>query len=101
MVEFNILEFYRGRHTYVGIDTLALSSVETADVLRELAPGFAGDHVDAGLMGEGGLVDALGGQRVVSIRNGHDAGHAGNTFAAQSVRVACSVPALVMTPDNG
>ncbi|HEU4518940.1 MAG TPA: zinc-binding alcohol dehydrogenase family protein, partial [Microvirga sp.] len=31
----------RGRHTYVGIDTLALTSVETADVLRELAPGFA------------------------------------------------------------
>ncbi|WP_406853621.1 zinc-binding alcohol dehydrogenase family protein [Alsobacter sp. KACC 23698] len=41
IVEFNIFEFYRGRHTYVGIDTLALSSVETADVLRELAPGFA------------------------------------------------------------
>ncbi len=34
LVEFNIFEFYRGRHTYAGIDTLALSSVETADVLR-------------------------------------------------------------------
>jgi NADPH:quinone reductase len=41
IVEFDIFAFYRGRHTYVGIDTLALSSVETADVLRELAPGFA------------------------------------------------------------
>src|SRR3954447_10400129 len=26
VVDFNILEFYRGRHTYVGIDTLAFSS---------------------------------------------------------------------------
>ncbi|MBV9077752.1 MAG: zinc-binding alcohol dehydrogenase family protein [Methylobacteriaceae bacterium] len=40
-VPFDIFAFYRGRHTYVGIDTLALSSVETADVLRELQPGFA------------------------------------------------------------
>src|SRR5690348_5962292 len=38
VVPFNILEFYRGRHTYVGIDTLALSSSETGDVLRELVP---------------------------------------------------------------
>jgi NADPH:quinone reductase-like Zn-dependent oxidoreductase len=41
IVSFNIFEFYRGRHTYVGIDTLALTSPQTADVLRELAPGFA------------------------------------------------------------
>jgi NADPH:quinone reductase-like Zn-dependent oxidoreductase len=40
-VAFNIFEFYRGRHTYVGIDTLALSSTETAAVLRGLLPGFA------------------------------------------------------------
>ena len=40
VVEFNIFEFYRGQHTYVGIDTLALSSVETGDVLRQLLPGF-------------------------------------------------------------
>ncbi len=39
-VPFNILEFYRGRHTYVGIDTLALSSVASADILREALPGF-------------------------------------------------------------
>ena len=45
VVQFNILEFYRGQHTYVGIDTLALSSVATGDVLRELAPGFAGGHL--------------------------------------------------------
>jgi NADPH:quinone reductase len=41
VVQFNILEFYRGRHTYVGIDTLAFSSVESADVLRSVLPGFA------------------------------------------------------------
>ena len=40
IVSFDIFAFYRGRHTYVGIDTLALSSVETGDVLRELLPGF-------------------------------------------------------------
>jgi NADPH:quinone reductase-like Zn-dependent oxidoreductase len=40
-VPFNIFEFYRGRHTYVGIDTLALSSIESARHLRALLPGFA------------------------------------------------------------
>jgi NADPH:quinone reductase-like Zn-dependent oxidoreductase len=39
-VAFDIFAFYRGRHTYVGIDTLALSSVETGAVLRVLLPGF-------------------------------------------------------------
>jgi NADPH:quinone reductase-like Zn-dependent oxidoreductase len=39
-VAFDIFAFYRGRHTYVGIDTLALSTVETADILRSLLPGF-------------------------------------------------------------
>jgi NADPH:quinone reductase-like Zn-dependent oxidoreductase len=45
-VPFNILEFYRGQHTYVGIDTLGLSSVATGAVLRELGPGFAGGHLN-------------------------------------------------------
>src|ERR1700760_3591525 len=45
VVPFNILEFYRGQHTYVGIDTLGLSSVATGDVLRELGPGFASGHL--------------------------------------------------------
>jgi NADPH:quinone reductase-like Zn-dependent oxidoreductase len=40
-VPFDILAFYRGRHTYVGIDTLALSSIATAGVLRQLVDGFA------------------------------------------------------------
>jgi NADPH:quinone reductase len=41
IVPFNILEFYRGQHTYVGIDTLGLSSIATGAVLRELGGGFA------------------------------------------------------------
>jgi NADPH2:quinone reductase len=42
IVKFNILEFYRGRHTYVGVDTLAFSSVESAEILRSVLPGFTG-----------------------------------------------------------
>jgi len=45
VVQFNILEFYRGQHTYVGVDTLGLSSVATGAVLRELGPGFASGHL--------------------------------------------------------
>ena len=45
VVPFNILEFYRGQHTYVGIDTLGLSSVATGAVLRELVSGFASGHL--------------------------------------------------------
>jgi NADPH:quinone reductase-like Zn-dependent oxidoreductase len=45
VVPFNILEFYRGQHTYVGIDTLGLSSVATGTVLRELGSGFATGHL--------------------------------------------------------
>jgi NADPH2:quinone reductase len=45
IVQFNILEFYRGQHTYVGIDTLGLSSTATGAVLRGLGLGFAGGHL--------------------------------------------------------
>jgi NADPH:quinone reductase-like Zn-dependent oxidoreductase len=45
IVQFNILEFYRGQHTYVGIDTLGLSSAAAAAVLRDLVPGFAGGQL--------------------------------------------------------
>ena len=45
IVQFNILEFYRGQHTYVGIDTLGLSSIATGAVLRDLGTGFAGGHL--------------------------------------------------------
>jgi len=45
IVPFNILEFYRGRHTYVGIDTMAFSSVASADILRDALPGFVSGHL--------------------------------------------------------
>ena len=45
IVQFNILEFYRGQHTYVGIDSLGLSSTATGTVLRELTPGFLSEHL--------------------------------------------------------
>ena len=38
IVQFNILEFYRGQHTYVGIDTLGLSSIATGAVLKGTRP---------------------------------------------------------------
>jgi NADPH:quinone reductase-like Zn-dependent oxidoreductase len=45
IVQFNILEFYRGQHTYVGVDTLGLSSIATGAVLRDLVPGFNSGHL--------------------------------------------------------
>lgn len=39
-VPFDIFAFYRGRHTYFGIDTLALSTVETCDRLDAMREGF-------------------------------------------------------------
>jgi NADPH:quinone reductase len=39
-VPFDILAFYRGRHSYFGIDTLALSTAETCARLDDLRPGF-------------------------------------------------------------
>jgi NADPH2:quinone reductase len=45
IVQFNILKFYRGRHTYVGIDTLAFSSIASGDVLRGVLPGFVSGHL--------------------------------------------------------
>jgi NADPH:quinone reductase-like Zn-dependent oxidoreductase len=39
-VPFDIFAFYRGMHTYVGIDTLALSAVDCAPIFEALTPGF-------------------------------------------------------------
>lgn len=39
-VAFDIFAFYRGRHRFIGIDTLALDSVEGAAILDALRPGF-------------------------------------------------------------
>jgi NADPH2:quinone reductase len=40
-VTFDILAFYKGRHTYVGVDTISLGSVATGAILKALVPGFA------------------------------------------------------------
>jgi NADPH:quinone reductase len=45
LVQFDILEFYRGRHTYVGIDTLGFSSIASAEVLKVALAGFASGHL--------------------------------------------------------
>jgi NADPH2:quinone reductase len=39
-VPFDIFAFYRGMHTYVGIDTLALGAAECAPIFEALTPGF-------------------------------------------------------------
>ena len=39
-VPFDIFTFYRGMHTYAGIDTLAIPAVECAPVFDALRPGF-------------------------------------------------------------
>jgi NADPH:quinone reductase-like Zn-dependent oxidoreductase len=40
-VPFDIFAFYRGKHTYFGVDSLSLTSPEAGEILRELVPGFA------------------------------------------------------------
>ena len=44
-VPFNIFAFYRGRHSFFGVDSLALDSRASAAVLRDLVPGFAGGQL--------------------------------------------------------
>jgi NADPH:quinone reductase-like Zn-dependent oxidoreductase len=39
-VPFDIFAFYRGMHTYVGIDSLALGVTDSAPIFEALAPGF-------------------------------------------------------------
>jgi NADPH:quinone reductase len=40
-VPFDIFTFYRGRHSFFGIDTLALDATQSAALLSDLLPGFA------------------------------------------------------------
>jgi NADPH:quinone reductase len=37
---FDIFSFYRGRHAFFGVDTLALDAVASAEILSALAPNF-------------------------------------------------------------
>jgi NADPH:quinone reductase len=39
-VPFDIFAFYRGRHRFIGIDTLALTTADCADMLDAMRPGF-------------------------------------------------------------
>jgi len=40
-VPFDIFAFYRGQHSYVGVDSLVLDGAACARILDQLAPGFA------------------------------------------------------------
>lgn len=40
-VPFDIFAFYRGKHTFFGVDSLSLSSPDAGAILRDLVPGFA------------------------------------------------------------
>jgi NADPH2:quinone reductase len=39
-VPFDIFAFYRGMHTYVGVDSLALTAADCGSIFEALAPGF-------------------------------------------------------------
>jgi NADPH:quinone reductase-like Zn-dependent oxidoreductase len=39
-IPFDIFAFYRGMHTFVGIDTLALGAVDCAAIFEAMTPGF-------------------------------------------------------------
>jgi NADPH:quinone reductase len=67
-VPFDIFAFYRGQHTYVGIDTLALDSLACARILDTLAPGFDNGSLKAfPVLADTtyGLADAVKGYRSV------------------------------------
>lgn len=67
-VPFDIFAFYRGQHTYVGIDTLALDSLACARILDTLAPGFENGSLKAFPVPADstyGLEDAVKGYRAV------------------------------------
>jgi NADPH2:quinone reductase len=69
-VPFDILRFYRGRHTFFGIDTLALDAVASADILEALRPGF-----DAGALRPFGVDKTL---ELTSAKDAYRAVYAGS-----------------------
>ena len=44
-VPFDIFAFYRGMHTYVGIDSLAINCTDSGKLLHALKPGFEGGRL--------------------------------------------------------
>jgi NADPH:quinone reductase-like Zn-dependent oxidoreductase len=41
IVEFDTLSFYRQQHTYIGVDSIGFTAVESAELMREMVPHFA------------------------------------------------------------
>jgi NADPH:quinone reductase-like Zn-dependent oxidoreductase len=67
-VPFDIFAFYRGMHTYVGVDTLALGAIECAPIFEALAPGFDDGSLAPFPLGDGSafaLTDAAAAYRRV------------------------------------
>jgi NADPH:quinone reductase-like Zn-dependent oxidoreductase len=52
-VAFDIFPFYRGQHSFYGIDSLALDACASASLLRELLPGFASGALRAFSVADG------------------------------------------------
>ena len=59
---FDIFTFYRGMHTYVGIDTLALDCIESTKLLDLLRSGF-----------ESGKLKPFPVDQVFALENAHEA----------------------------
>jgi NADPH2:quinone reductase len=67
-VPFDIFRFYRGQHSYIGIDSLALDATRGAAILEVLRPGFEDGRLRPFPIGDHavhGLDDALAGYRAV------------------------------------
>ena len=75
---------------------------EHADQLRvELAgPGSLAEALQRDFLVERGLVRALGAEGVVDVDDRHEAREERDLLAAQPVRIAAAVPALVVVPDD-
>jgi NADPH2:quinone reductase len=67
-VPFDIFAFYRGRHRFIGVDSLALSTLECAEILDALKPGFEAQTLHPfpfATVSEFGLNDARDAYRAV------------------------------------
>ena len=51
-IPFDIFAFYRGRHSFFGVDTLALDAVASSELLEKLAPGFESGKLKSFPIGE-------------------------------------------------
>ncbi|MGS0895887.1 quinone oxidoreductase family protein [Burkholderia stagnalis] len=63
-VPFDIFAFYRGQHTYVGVDSLQLDGIAVAQILDTLAPGFGNGTLRAFPIGD---------DHVYPLERAHDA----------------------------